>query len=296
MYLFQRIEEVAIKHNDARRAVGEFVLREKDNIMNYTIQEIAEQTYTSKATVVRFAKTLGYSGWREFIKDFVAEVHYEDSHSKDVDVNYPFNAGDTTSEVIEKLRTLQMEAIQDTTDIMDVAVMEEAANRLFKAKRVALLGMSPNIYIGELFRRKMVTVNKPVEVVNPTEDGIVSRTLGPEDCAIVISYSGNTENVAPTSHIKTLKDRGVKLIGITSGGTNYIRDNIDCVLTISSKERLYTKIANFATEESIQFILNVLFSVYFKKEYQKNIQFKIEGSRFLEIRRHTSLNEMKDNI
>ena len=73
-----------------------------------------------------------------------------------------------------------------------------------------------------------------------------------------------------------------------------MRRILPCVFTMSSKERLYTKIANFATEESLQFILNVLYSCYYREEYQKNCLFKIQSSKILESRRNAVLNEMQD--
>ncbi len=68
MYLFQRIEEVMVQYQDARHTVAEFVLREQENLYKYTINDIAEATFTSKATVTRFAKVLGYQGWKDFIQ------------------------------------------------------------------------------------------------------------------------------------------------------------------------------------------------------------------------------------
>ena len=96
-------------------------------------------------------------------------------------------------------------------------------------------------------------------------------------------------------HLDLLKQNKVKLIGITGGGNNYIRERVDCVLSISSRERLYTKISNFSTEESILIILNVLFSCYFARNYEKNLRYKTENSRTLEISREASLKEMKEN-
>ena len=55
-----------------------------------------------------------------------------------------------------------------------------------------------------------------------------------------------------------------------------------------------TKISNFATEESLQFILNVLFSCYFAKNYQDNNKFKLQNSKILEKQRLAVLSSMKD--
>ena len=103
MFLLQKIEELMINYRDARYSVGEFVLHEWSNLHKYTINQVAENSYTSKATVVRFAKTLGFEGWKEFMKAYISEMKYLEQHQCDVDANYPFSAKSNTNEIIESL-------------------------------------------------------------------------------------------------------------------------------------------------------------------------------------------------
>jgi hypothetical protein len=65
-------------------------------------------------------------------------------------------------------------------------------------------------------------------------------------------------------------------------------------LTIASREKLYSKIGNFSTEESIQFLLTVLFAQIFSLDYQENIQMKISNARYLETSRRTTFKEMAE--
>lgn len=283
-----------MEYHDARYAVGEFVLHEQSNLHKYTINQIAEYSYTSKATVVRFAKTLGFDGWKEFMKAFISEMKYLEQHKADADVNYPFDAKSSVNEIIDSIKKVQIESIQDSADLLDVEMLEKAVHYLIKAKHIIIFGLSPNIFIGELFRRKMITIKKQVDIAKLGEMGIISNTLTEDDCAIMISYSGNNEHAEPMCYIPTLLDNKVSVIGITSGGDNYMRKELDCVLTMSSKERLYTKISNFATEESLQYIFNVLFSCYFAKHYQDNNLYKLQNSKILESSRWAVLKSMKD--
>lgn len=283
-----------MEYHDARYAVGEFVLHEQSNLHKYTINQIAEYSYTSKATVVRFAKTLGFDGWKEFMKAFISEMKYLEQHKADADVNYPFDAKSSVNEIIDSIKKVQIESIQDSADLLDVEMLEKAVRYLIKAKHIIIFGLSPNIFIGELFRRKMITIKKQVDIAKLGEMGIISNTLTEDDCAIMISYSGNNEHAEPMCYIPTLLENKVSVIGITSGGDNYMRKELDCVLTMSSKERLYTKISNFATEESLQYIFNVLFSCYFAKHYQDNNLYKLQNSKILESSRWAVLKSMKD--
>lgn len=294
MFLFQKIEEMMMTHKDARHAVGKFVLEQKDNLYKYTVNDIAEQTYTSKATVVRFAKALGFDGWKDFIKAFISEIKYQEAHQTDIDANYPFYETSSTQEIIDGLKKVQIESIQDTADLLDLQQVKRAVDYLEESHRVIIFGLSPNNYLGELFRRKMMGIDKIVEIARLGEMGLISRTMTENDCAIMISYSGNSVNESPVLHLQTLLDNKVPVIAITSDGDNYLRRNVSCILTMSSKERLYTKISNFATEESIQYILNILFSCFYARNYRKNNSFKLRTSHILENQCKTSLNRLKE--
>lgn len=295
MYLFQKIEEIKMQNNTTNKIIGEFVLREKNKLNEYSMQEIADLTYTSKATLVRFAKTLGFSGWKEFMKSFIEESYYEKTHYSDISPNFPFDKTDSMKEIIRKLSALQVESILDTADLMEMKTLESVVEILLSSNRIVIFGYSPSIYIEELFKRKMMTIGRLVEVAPIGEGGMMSAALKENDCAIIISYSGNNKERQPLSFINNLKENKVSIIGITSGGVNYMREQIDCILTISSRERLYSKIAGYTTEESIMHILNIVYSCYFAKNYQENLNYKIKNSRELEQARIASLNNMMEN-
>lgn len=282
MFLTHRIEELAAQGNDTRKAIGVFVLQERAHLSDYTIADIAEATYASKASVTRFAQALGYDGWRDFIRDFMAEVRYEASHAAAIDPNYPFQAGDPDEKIINAVADVAYDAMANTLRLMNRGMLALAVRYLQKAENVWVFGLSPNSYLGSLFCRKMLSIGKPAHVAQSGERGIVARSLSPHDCAIVISYSGNNPDYEPMLHIPALKERGVALIGITGEGDNYLRQSIHCTLTISSRENLYSKIATFGMEASIELILNALFACYFARDYEKNLERKITSGKSLE--------------
>lgn len=283
-----------MRYTDARHAVGEFILREQDNLYNYTIADIAERTYTSKATVTRFAKSMGYDGWREFMKDYTAEIRHEHAHDTGIDYNFPFDENSSRDEIMNNLKKLQSDTIAETADLIDKDVLDKAVKYLKDAGCVVIFGASPNIYLGELFRRKLNTIGKSAYVAVPGETGISAVNMSSGDCAIIISYSGNSPQNDPLDKLNVLKRNGVNIIGITSGGDNYLRQHVKCVFTMVSRERLYTKVANFSTEESIQYILNVLYSCLFAEDFRANKNYKILNSRLLEQSRHTKIKSISD--
>lgn len=282
MFLTHRIEELVAASTDTRHTIGAFALQERSHLSDYTIADIARETFSSKASVTRFAKALGYPGWREFIRDFMAEVRYEANHDAIVDINYPFKEGDTQETIVNAIADVHFEAIADTMRTLNRGMLELGARYLHRAQNVWVFGISPNDYLGSLFCRKLLSVGKPAQVVRTGEYGLVARSLGPHDCALLISYSGNNPHIDPLRHLEELNERRVSVIALTSEGDTYLRRHARCVLTVSSRETLYAKISTFATEASISYLLDTLFACYFARDYQRNLERKLTGSRVLE--------------
>lgn len=295
MYLFQRIEEMMMEYHDARQIIAEFLLNEKNHLYQYTMDEIAQLTYTSKPTLVRFAKTLGYRGWKDFMRALIEEVKYQDTHPTEINPNFPFYEKDSYHDIIDKISRLEIESIIDTTHLIKEEMLELAVIRLSKAKRIIVFAMKPNNYYIKSLQWKFLSIGKHIEIGEDGEFGMHARTLTKDDCAIIISYSGNNVTREPMCYIELLKQNHVPMIGITSGGNNYIHQMIDCIFEISSRERLYSKISTFATEQSSLLIFNVIFACFFKKDYHKNLVYKIENSKSLEEQRIATLNQMKED-
>ena len=289
MNLIQRVEEATVLYGGGtRKNIGEFILREKSHLYRYSIQEIADATYTSKAALVRFAKELGFSGWRAFLKSFVDEQKYQESHYTDVDPNFPFTAQSSRQDIINQICSLQVESILDTADLLDSAPLEEAVDLLKHSQRIGLFGISPNSLLGELFARKMLSIGRVIDIPVQGTFGLLASSLQKNDCAIVISYSGNSGTKETGAILPILQATGVPIVAITSAGENLLRSAARYTFSISSRERLYSKISTFATENSILYILNVLFSYYFAQNYEENLDRKLNTSRLLERERRTT--------
>lgn len=128
-----------------------------------------------------------------------------------------------------------------------------------------MFGLNPNLTLAELFQRKMLSIGRQVELPSMGDSGLLAHSLTAEDCAVIISYSGNSIHHGPLSVLSALEERRVPVIALTSVGDNLLRQRADYTLSISSYERLYSKISTFATENSILYILNVLFSCCFAR-------------------------------
>lgn len=291
MLISQKLESMSMNCKDARASVGAFMLEQRTELQNLSMQQVADATYTSRSTLVRIAQKLGYSGWNELVKKYVEECRYYESHFAHISPNHPFEKGDSLSVMADKVGHVMVESILDTLDMLDTGELGRAAALMARSERIAMLCISPNSILAELFQRKMMQIGVYIELIQQSEQFFHAQSLGERDCAIVISYSGNNANRAPMRYLPCLKEHKVPIIAITSAGDNLLRSQADYVLTMSSREKLYSKIATFATEDSIAFLLNILYSCYFALDYDKNLQYKVNASREIEQQRYTSVRD-----
>ena len=289
MYLLQKIEDFTSICHDARGIIGQYVLEQRDRLKDASIDQVAAACHTSKPTVVRFAKALGFQGWREFHREFLQAVAYDDAHLDDVDINYPFQKGDGIPVITRNLAHVQQQAVEETMRLLDDEILQRAAQRILKARRTVIFTISPNTYLAEIFRRKLMMIGIYVHVAQSEEMGINALRLGEQDCAVMISYSGNRKESEPMRYLPILERKKVPLIGITSAGDNSIRQVSDCVLTMASREHLYAKISSFATEASLMYLLNALYSAVFEHDYDRHLNYKLHESRLLERRRYDGM-------
>ena len=288
MLLSQKLEQMSLNSQDAQKTISEFLLKERKTVSKYSMQEIADETFSSKATLVRVAKKLGFSGWNEFMAAFQEEIRYLETHKTDVNINKPFDDSSSPLEVAGSIAAVKQASMRDTIEMLHPDTLERIVDVLIRARKICLFGISVNRYLEEIFQHKMLLIGRSIELVNQAEERYQTETLGKEDCAIIISYSGNDLNRNPIHLLPSLKEHQVTIIGLTSMGDNMLRDYSDYVLTIASQEKLYSKIGAFATECSTLFLLDTIFGCYFARNYGENMEYKVNMARNVDKRRYST--------
>lgn len=292
MKLVQQIEEAALQFTDTRRSIARVILEHRKDFHELSLKDIADLAYVSKATVVRFAQHFGYQGWMDFRDDYIAQLYSESSRPERVDVNYPFDKEADLQTISRNIGQTLIQGTEDTLEALDPGMVSRIVSLMERARRIVIFCVSPHTYSAQLFARKMLTIQKPVQVSNAREMGITARTLTNMDMAIIISYAGNNPDHEPMNVTPYLREARIPTAVITSRGDNYLRQNFTNVLTIPDEEHLYTKMATFYSEQSVICLLDILFAGYFARHFEKNDQNKIHTARQLEdLRRNSRLHE-----
>jgi len=273
--------------SNAESALVEFILDKGTAIEPLTIKEIAEANFVHPSTLIRVAKKLGYKGWLELRTEFLAEQTYLQTYFDDVDANFPFQSNDGLMTIANKIASLERTTIDDTLSLLNHDDLQKAKQLLLNARQIKIFGSNANLLISQDFALKMRRIKKNV-VTSQTmgEDAYEAFNSQEKTCCILISYTGENNFILQIA--KILKKRNVPFIALTSIGENTLASLSQAVLRMTTRERLYTKIANFTINSSICYLLDVLYSVVFAEEYQKNLNHLIEISELVDKRKTSS--------
>ena len=294
MLIREKIETARL--TDAESALARFILEKGSDIENLTAREIAFQAGTVPSLLSRFSKKLGYEGWNSFKKEWIKESDYLLKSGREIDANLPFHPEDALKEVSVKLSLLLEQSIKDTQNLLDFQNLQRAVEILDNAHHIYCLGVANNVYLLESFASRLRKIGKNA-ILCPVkgEFQFSLSTARENDCILAISYSGNTPVVLEALQSNPLKGK-MPVVLLTSLGSNSIRPYADVVLEISTREKLYSKIASFNTEASISYLLNLLYSCLFQQNPSKNYDYRVSLARSIEIRRKSDVKILSEEI
>ena len=263
------------KLSEGEKTLAAYILAHGMEIAKYSTRSLAEVTYTSPPTVLRLCKKLGFTGFDDFKQNFVRELEYLDQQQGKVDFNFPFAENDSPMRVAQNIGELYEEAVKDTMQLLRYEDLHKAVLLLKYHEEIHIFSAGTAINQAESFREKMLKIGKRVVIFNNLNyQRYQACCLSERDLAMIISYSGETAQMLEIA--RQCKRSGTPILALTSFGENSLTCYADCKLTLSTKESIYQNLGDYASHLSMTLLLDILYSEYFRQNYQKNYTYKLE--------------------
>lgn len=206
-----RLNYLKKSSSNANRIIAEYLIKNLDDIDHYTLNTLAEDTNTGYATVCRFFKALGLSGFKEFKAIMIND---KTDYNELMETNDPvFDAlQDLTPEIIsQKLHGFYSSVISTTR--IDADALERAVDLLKKSDITYCVGLGTSAVSAHYASVKLFRLNMSCSY---DTDMIIAKMkaslLTPDSVVLVISSSGRTKSVLDVA--ATAKSVGAKVISI----------------------------------------------------------------------------------
>lgn len=215
----------------AEKKAVDYLLACPEKVMNMTVAEFSEAAGCSEATIVRVSKRIGYEGFPELKRDFIAFSKAENSVEYD-----NISRGDTPVDILKKVFESSISALNDTLNILQVDSFNQAVSALTRAENIAFSGLGDaGIVAMEAHQRFTRAGKQTLYSPDPDIQLINATQLNPGDVLIAVSHSGRTRPVINT--VKTAKDRGATVIAITNFPVSVLTKKADIVLQTAAFAR-----------------------------------------------------------
>ena len=226
-----KINNIYNELTDVDKKIADYINENKYLISKLSVSELAENSNVSSASIVRFSRKLGYSGFGE-LKIEIAK----DLTAKSKDYSYiEEDRGVGVSSIVSKITNKTIESIIHTTKLNELDMIEESIKELINAKTVYVFGVGGSALVALDLQQKLLRINKPtITSLDSHTQQMISLNLGEDDVAIGISYSGRSKEIIKS--IENAKSKGAKCIGITKYGENYLNKICDINLYVPNIE------------------------------------------------------------
>lgn len=266
--------EFELDFSYSEKQIARYILNHGEDVLSMSAKQLANVTYTSPATIVRLCRKIGLEGYNDFKIKYSAELQYDQRNEKRIDVNFPFLIDDDHHTIAKNLVSLSNEVISDTYQLIDFDELNTIVDLLYNNPNIDIYGSGNSILAALSFQHKMMRIQRNVNVKTiPGEQIFMSYNSSPDKIALIISYSGETADLIRYANI--LKEKKTPIILITSLGDNQLSRMADYVLHLDSREKIFNKIAPFSSQISMEYVLNLIFSCIFLKDYNENMNTKI---------------------
>jgi DNA-binding MurR/RpiR family transcriptional regulator len=262
--------------SNSEAILASYILENKNKILSMSVQELAKETYTSTSSIVRLCRKIGLRGFADFKIEFAAQLQKHWTESNQINVNFPFDKNDSFHEITKTLYQLSVDALNETYQKMQYKDYEKAAQLIKRAKKIAAFGAGDCYTKAVEFQGRMIKINCMVHTSHlMNEDHSLATAFTQEDCALVLSYSG--ENRFTYGVVELLKRNKVPIIAITGDVNSPIAKRSDVILELPNRGNESYRIAPFGSYIGMEFILYNLYAYYFVLDFDENVKLRLDA-------------------
>ena len=236
--------------SEKEKIIGDFIIKNRTTSFEQSITELAEKIGISEATLVRFVKKLGYSGYQKFRIALAKESAAANTQIFEIRVSEKDDAADSIFR-----HTIQ--ALESSRKLLNKKAIVKTAALMVRARHILLCGLGgSNINACDAFH-KFVRTGLSVQHSDDfhMQTMLASQTSA-HDVALVFSHLGN--NLDTISLAEELKKHKCHVIVITSYDKSPLALMADTLLPVSPVHSSLVA-ESFSASIAVATLINVLY-------------------------------------
>lgn len=269
-----------------RQLYGEFTKSEKkiaDTISNepemsigLTTYELAKYSTTSPASVVRFAKKIGFDSYG----DMKIELARNIEAASTPEISTLLKSNDSLEVVSKKIVNNIELTLELTLELMDFKNIVKAIDAMKLAETIYLFGVGASGIVAQDLQQKLVRINKRCIFHTDYHLGLAGAShIKQEDVVIAFSYQGETREV--NEAVNQAQANGATCIGITSCLSNPLHNLVDILIALPNTEH-GIRVGAVQSRYTQLLVVDILFAGIAKENFEVTEGYLVKTRQLIE--------------
>ncbi|HHZ01872.1 MAG TPA: MurR/RpiR family transcriptional regulator [Tissierellia bacterium] len=221
------------KFSKGQKRIAQFIIDHYDKAAFMTAAKIGETVDVSESTVVRFATTLGYSGYPELQKALQVLIKNKLTTVQRIGLNEGVDKDKV--KLHKKILKNELNNMRYLYEHFDIEALDKATELILNAKRVFVLGLRTSSTLANYLGFYLDIIIDDVKVLN--NSGVNSLyeeiiRIKEDDLLIAISYPRYSKTTIEAT--KFVKERKANIVAITDTESSPIHKLADATLFAKS--------------------------------------------------------------
>lgn len=247
----------------SEQKVADVIIKSPQRIIHLSVGELARLSEVSEATIVRFCQNIGYSGFQSLKMSLAQDVAVPMQF-----IPQEITLKDDLNEIISKVSHSNLQAISDTTEILDKGQLERAIEVISNARRIEFCGVGFSGLVAQdaAIRLRRIGLNT-ISYEDPHLQANSAALLSKEDVLVGVSLLGKTADILYS--LKQAKLAGATTISLTQYSKNPISEIADINLYTTTENELFRTGASRIAQLHV---VDILYAAIAVRRYDKSIE------------------------
>ncbi len=234
--LLHRIHSLYEQMGPSEKRIAHFITENPQDIIQYSINELADKCDCGIATVVRFSRRVGFDGFQALKIGLAGEIGGASQVSSEI------LKTDSCFEIFKKRISDISVALENTESVLSADQLEKAARTIMNADRIVVFGLGNSAAIAADAAHKFLRLGLHASACSDNHlQAITASHLNRRSVAIGVSHSGSSKDIVEA--LRLSKIGGATTICITNHGSSPVVNASDITLFTKSNETRHSILA-----------------------------------------------------
>lgn len=275
-----RLEEYRRQASTAEVSALEYIITNPDRVIKMSVHELAAASFSSPSTIVRLCKKIGFEGYKDFRSNLTYQIAASERERGGICTSE--DNSQSLSAIIEAITFRNIASLQDSANILEEESLSIALDIINKCNRIILFGIGASQLVAQDAYLKFLRIGKLCDCCSDIHSQLLlAKNAGPSDAAIVVSYSGYTDEILACA--KELYANKTPIIAITRFQNSALSRLASSCLYVVATEEMYRKGAMSSRISQLN-IIDILYTCYVNQNYDENIR-KLGNNQILKVQK-----------